>query len=225
MARKEHDEVSLQVGSQQQQRLTIEKKSSGGVVGDGSSDDRIVTDINSERSLMEQFGTREPDFARGIIRQLRTICSKDRGIDAGKFSFLLALIKDGKPVDQTDTLLLVQLGIVHLAVTDYGARLERAENLHQLEYYQRALSTLVRTFSGLSDARKRHRGGGEQRVVVHHVPVSRRGEAIVGRVERGTNDALLGQHEAPIKQQVEDPASSATALTLVEEMYGQRARS
>jgi hypothetical protein len=57
--------------------------------------------------------------------------------------------------------------------------------LPQMEAHERAMNKLMRTFTSQMEALRKHRNGGNQKVVVEHVHVHNGGQAIVGNVSHG----------------------------------------
>jgi hypothetical protein len=128
--------------------------------------------------LAEALGTADVDFANGIINQLDRVC----GRDFNNINFLLAVIKGMKPTDQTETMLVAQMGVIHMATMRFARQLQNVETLPQQDSAERTFNKLARTFISQMEALKRYRTGGEQKVTVQHVSVSEGGQAIVGNV-------------------------------------------
>jgi hypothetical protein len=91
-----------------------------------------------------------------------------------------------KPKDEIEGMIAAQLIACHTACMECHRRAMirdqtfegRRENLGQA-------NKLSRTFAALVEALNRHRGKGQQKVVVEHVHVHEGGQAIVGNVEAG----------------------------------------
>ena len=147
--------------------------------------------------LAEALGTADVDFANGIINQLDRVC----GRELNDINFLLAVIKGMKPTDQTEAMLMAQMGIVHMAMMRFARLLQNVEYLQQQDSAERAFNKLARTFTTQMEALKRYRTGGEQKVTVQHVSVREGGQAIVGNVT-----------QAESKLTAEKPASPRPAL-------------
>ncbi len=147
--------------------------------------------------LAEALGTADADFANGIMNQLVRVC----GQDFNDMNFLLAVIKGMKPTDQTETMLLAQMGVIHMATMRYARQLQNIETLQQQDSAERTFNKLARTFISQMEALKRYRTGGEQKVTVQHVSVGEGGQAIVGNVTQTES-----------KTRPEQPANATPAL-------------
>ena len=78
----------------------------------------------------------------------------------------------------------------------------KRENLNQA-------NRLSRTYSTLLEALNRHRGKGQQKMVVEHVHVHEGGQAIVGNVEnRGGGVTRKSEEQPPAKQIAHAPQQS-----------------
>ena len=65
--------------------------------------------------LAEALGTSDQDFVCGIVSQIASVSSLGGAIDEDDINFVLGVIKGIKPNDQLETMLAVQMAIVHLA--------------------------------------------------------------------------------------------------------------
>jgi hypothetical protein len=135
-----------------------------------------------EAHLMAALGTTDRDFYAGIVEQLGDAAAYDGKIDEKALNFMLSAVKGIKPRDQVETMLAAQMAVVHTATLTSARQLARAGNLVQLDYAERAITKLTRTFAAQTEALKRYRSGGEPNVTVQHVSVSDGGQAIVGNV-------------------------------------------
>jgi hypothetical protein len=71
----------------------------------------------------------------------------------------------------------------------FSRNLAEAGYLEHRDSAERTFNKLTRTFVTQMEALKRYRTGGEQTVTVQHVNVSEGGQAIVGNVTQGQQDA------------------------------------
>ncbi len=159
--------------------------------------------------LAEALGTADVDFANGIINQLDRVC----GQDFNDINFLLAMIKGMKPNDQTETMLMAQMGVTHMATMRFARQLQTVETLDQQDSAERAFNKLARTFTSQMEALKRYRTGGEQKVTVQHVSVSEGGQAIVGNV---TQTESKTAPEKPADATPALPDARQTAMTMID---------
>lgn len=148
--------------------------------------------------LTQALGTTDGDFADGLISQLVSVGIKgqDYSDDRGP-NFLLAVIKGIAPRDEVESMLAAQMAAVHMATMTFARRLAHVENVPQQDSASSAFNKLMRTFAMQVEALKRYRGGGEQKVTVHHVHVNEGGKAIVGAVSQVSGGGgALGKQEA-----------------------------
>jgi len=72
--------------------------------------------------LRTALGAGDEDFLEGIILQLVKVCSgDDGGVDEAQLNFMLSMVKEKQPKDQTEALLAVQMATVHVAAMNYAA--------------------------------------------------------------------------------------------------------
>lgn len=143
-----------------------------------------VLEIDPEL-LKLAFGTKDIDFAEGIITQLTNIGSKGPKIDEKGTDFVTSIVVGIKPQDQIETMLAAQMAAVHNATMTFSRRLAHVDNIPQQDSASRAFNQLARTFAAQVEALKRYRTGGQQNVTVKHVTVNEGGQAIVGNVSHG----------------------------------------
>ena len=141
--------------------------------------------IVSREDMMRALGTDSAEFTDGVLRQLANAVSLGGGADEEAINFALAVIAGIEPKDELETMLAMQMAVIHLATMTFTRRLAHVETLDQQHGSERALNKLARTFAMQLEALKRYRTGGEQKVVVQHVNVNEGGQAIVGNVDRG----------------------------------------
>ena len=166
-----------------------------------ASERRLKRDTTFER-LSEAYGTRDTDFVWGLTQQLISATANFNYGEAVSFS--LSFIRDMKPKDHVERLLLAQMSAVHLAMMNFTDELAPIPalpiNLPKRDSAVRALASLTRTYTLQLSALKRYRSGGEQRVTVQHFAMRDRGQSIVGNID----------HKAPV---LENTPNAAPALT------------
>lgn len=101
--------------------------------------------------------------------------------------FMLSIIRDLAPRDAVERMLAVQMAATHVATIRSARWLASTENIPQVQAHYVGFNKLARTFAAQAEALRKHRTGGEQKVIVQHqhVNVSDGGQAIVGNVTRG----------------------------------------
>jgi hypothetical protein len=160
----------------------------------GPEDPGVITPDHPKKTiglllLMEAIGTADTDFFNGILGQLANASSHGNEVDERKINFMLSVIKGIEPRDQVEAMLATQMAAVHMAIMMFASRLAGVQDLAQLESAERALNKLARTFTTQTEALKRYRTGGEEKVPVQHVTVNEGGQAIVGNVTHRQREA------------------------------------
>jgi hypothetical protein len=147
-----------------------------------------VDEVAGAALIMQALGTADMDFFSGLIMQL----SKAGGGEANELvlNFMLAVIKGIKPRDQMEAMLGAQMAAVHLATMRSSRDLAEADSLPHRDSAERTFNKLARTFLSQMEGLKRYRMGGEQTVTVQQVNVGEGGQAIVGNVTQGQQDAV-----------------------------------
>ena len=135
--------------------------------------------------LEELFGSKNEAFLVGMANQLINITSKGQKPDNEALAFAGSLIAGIKPRDEIEAMLAVQMAGIHNATVALARRLAHCETIPQQDSASRSLNQLARTYVTQVEALKRHRTGGQQRVIVEHVTVEAGGQAVVGTVETG----------------------------------------
>jgi hypothetical protein len=147
--------------------------------------------------IMEALGTTDLDFTVGLLGQLANAGSQGREVDVQAVNFMLSVITSIKPRDQIEAMLAAHMAAVHMATMTFARRLAHVDNIAQQDSAERTFNKLARTFATQMEALKRYRTGGEQKVTVHHVTVGEGGQAIVGNVTQGRNEAAPEKAAAP----------------------------
>ena len=149
-------------------------------------------ELTGDSLVMEGWGTTDPDFCVALIRQITHATSKHGQPNVRDANFILAVVIGIKPRDQIETMLAVEMAIVHTATMASARPVNEAYAAQQRDSAAQALNKLTRTFLSQVDALKRYRSGGEQKVTVQHVTVAEGGQAIVGTVTQGRDAVALG---------------------------------
>ena len=160
-----------------------------GVKVSGSAKKGHVVTANSASALSEIFGTDQEEQINGLLSQcLKTLkadeaneeqpCNDERG-------FVLSILRDLAPRDAVERMLAVQLVATHVATIRSARWLASTETLPQVEAHYTGFNKLARTFAAQVEALRKHRTGGQQKVIVEHVTVNGGGQAIVGNVSHG----------------------------------------
>jgi hypothetical protein len=152
---------------------------------------------NLERTLKTIGGSRSDDWNHMIARQTVEalwLKNSDSETQSKRFTAALEALVGIGPKDELEGMMAAQLIAAHNAAMECyrramidGQTLEgRRENLTQA-------NKLSRTYATLLEALNRHRGKGQQKMVVEHVHVHSGGQAVVGVVEpsKGGDHAKL----------------------------------
>lgn len=131
--------------------------------------------------LTEALGSADLDFTCGVIRQLAEAITRNGRLHDEDINFLIATIKDLKPRDQAETLLVAQMGTVHMAIMNFAKLLGNVNSFQQQESLVSSWTKLLRTYTTQIETLKRYRSGGEQKITVQHVNVNEGAQAIVGQ--------------------------------------------
>ena len=139
--------------------------------------DRLVGDL----LLMKALGTANTDFMNGILRQLANVHAPSE--KEPDLNFCMSVITGIEPSDQIETMLASQMAVIHSAAMRAARYLARAETLVETESAERTLNKLVRSFTALVEALKRHRAADGQIIAVqNNVSVRERDHAIIDNV-------------------------------------------
>jgi hypothetical protein len=123
--------------------------------------------------LMEALGTVDPDFLEGLLAQLGNLVMQGRTVDGRALNFMLSLVKGVKPKDEVEAMLAAQMAAVHMATMASARQLAHVKTIPQQDSAERTFNKLARTFAAQVEALKRYRTGGEQKITVQHVTVTR----------------------------------------------------
>jgi len=138
--------------------------------------------------LMEALGSMDPDFVDGLLRQLGDAGAQDGKVNEKTLNFMLAVVKGVKPKDQVEAMLAAQMAAVHIAAMRFAGDLTRVETMLEQDSAERALNKLTRTFTTQTEALKRYRTGGEEKVTLRDVAIAEGAQESVGNVAHASPD-------------------------------------
>jgi len=160
-----------------------------GVTVSGSAKKGHHITLNREKGLTSIFGTDRPEQATALLshclKALRNDEADDESPNNDERMFMLSVINELAPRDPVERMLAVQMAATHVATIRSARWLANTQNLAQTQAHYTGFNKLARTFAAQVEALRKHRTGGEQRVVVQHVSVSDGGQAIIGSVRTG----------------------------------------
>ena len=146
--------------------------------------------------VMQAFGVTDQRMFNGLIRQLVNAVSKGNKIDADELNAAVAMVAGIAPRDPLEAMLAVQMVAVQFSSMRHTRSMLTCDTIDQLDIQERVVNKLMRTFTTQMEALRKHRNGGNQKVVVEHVHSG--GQAIVGNVThggRGGNQKGVQSHE------------------------------
>ena len=136
------------------------------------------------RRLKATMGTTSSDFVNATLLQLQAAAKlPNGGVSETAVNSALALIEAGKPQDEVEGALIVQMACTHAAAM---AVLGRVGGAHGGDRHVAMMATaaarLLRSFAIQVEALRRLRNGSAQFVRVEHVHVNDGGRAVVGKI-------------------------------------------
>ena len=140
--------------------------------------------------LMAAFGTEDLDFFGGLIEQIAGVRSREDQPASLTVGFLLSVVKNTRPRDELEAMLLAQIATCHMIAMDTASRLNNPE-----EY--RLLLKVMKTYADLKQTFDRGRKAGEQSCMVQNMTVKDGGQAIVGNVMQKSAQPKEGKTAAP----------------------------
>lgn len=147
-------------------------------------DGQVVLQVTSDDHISKMLGCTTADFAN----ELAFNCFQVGGAMADsieKGNRALGIAMEIQPRDAVEALLATQMAATHTTMMQFSMLIANAQKTQQLEFLERAINKLARTFTAQMEALRKHRNGGKQTVTVQHVNVSDGGQAIVGNVQAG----------------------------------------
>jgi hypothetical protein len=144
---------------------------------------RVVGTLPEISRLMAAFGTKDPDFFDGLLNQLGRVRSREDEPASHTVGSLLSVLKNTRPRDELEAMLLAQMATCHKIAMDTTSRLNNPE-----EY--RLLLKLMKTFADLKETFDRGRKATENSFMVQNMTVKDGGQAIVGNVTQRSTESI-----------------------------------
>jgi hypothetical protein len=169
----------------------------------------------SEAQFLASYGSQDPDFVYGLMRQLASVgSSANGGPDAPSFELALAAVRGMAPRNPMEAELRAQMVVIHSTMMKVANRLAEAEEGAEIESLERSLNRLSRTYCSLAEAFDRHRNG-DRKIAVQQVSIAEGAQAIIGDVHHTGAQArrhLNGQtSHAKLRRKFNDHAKGAKA--------------
>ena len=144
----------------------------------------------SEAQLLASYGSQDPDFVYGLMRQLANVAhTPSGGPDAQSFAYALAAVRGMVPRDPIEAEIRAQMVVIQSWMMKVANRLAEAEDPAAIESAERSLNRLSRTYCTLTEAFDRHRNG-DRKIAVQQVSIAEGAQAIVGDVHQNGAEAL-----------------------------------
>jgi hypothetical protein len=139
------------------------------------------------KSLLRDFGTKDSDFLFGLIHQVANASPKAGGyledigldtwgtklfVDERGIKQMLAFIKESKPRDPIEAMLLGQMAATNAAAMSFANHLANVKSLTERDSAERTFNKLMRTFAAQVEALQRYRSKSENKVFFQHVSVN-----------------------------------------------------
>jgi len=100
-----------------------------------------------EARLVKAVGSRDPDFLRGMLRQLIAAGELGHETDDYEVNFLLSVVEGVEPRDVAEAMLAAQMAMVHVASVRLARRFNRVTDIAQQDSAANAFNKLMRTFT------------------------------------------------------------------------------
>lgn len=174
----------------------------------------VTVDLKeSMKGALRTIGGSKADDWNGVIadQAVSTVWkSGNETVDDQRVNGVLSALICMSPKDEFEGMLMAQMIAVQNAAMECYKRAMVPGQVFQ--WHQESLNQankLSRTFATLLEALNRHRGKGQQRVVVEHVHVHAGGQAVVGVVETQGPGGLAKLEEQPHALRSENPEREA----------------
>lgn len=140
-----------------------------------------------ERLVADALGAPDREAMDGILQQLARASVSDGNPDEANLAFMISMVKDIKPRDSIEAMLVAQMVAIHVTAMRCAHKVASADSFARHDSDVRALGRLARTFPAQIEALNRHRSRGEPAITVQNVSVNDGGNAIVGNVTQHAN--------------------------------------
>jgi hypothetical protein len=152
------------------------------------------------RHLGTTLGIEGTRFAGGLVQLIVNLCADGANFDVEPYKFLVAHLATSKPHSPNETILLQQMGTMHLLYMKYAKLLFDPANPVQAEMFVGMLTKMARTYLAQCEALDRSRGhNGRDQVIVRDVTQDARKPALeTGESSTASLKHANGQPAAPI---------------------------
>lgn len=162
--------------------------------------------LDTEGKLKGIGGSECDTWNAALVSQaVHTIWFDDSDEDAcdRAFAMTAGALVECRPKDQFEGMIAAQLFATHNAAMECYRRAVLPQQTFQGRHENlRQATKLCRTYAALVETLDRHRGKGQQKVMVEHVHVHAGGQAVVGAVQTPGGGAQLKSEDQPHAKQI-----------------------
>ncbi|WP_286083495.1 hypothetical protein [Agrobacterium sp. FDAARGOS_525] len=135
--------------------------------------------------VMKALGITDQRLYASMISQITNALSRGQEAEVAELNAAIALVAGIEPRDHLEAMLAFQMATVHVLSLRHTRSLVTSDRVDLVDLHERIVNKLMRTFTAQMEALRKHRNGGNQKVVVEHVYVGEGGQAIIGNVTHG----------------------------------------
>ncbi|CAH0132692.1 hypothetical protein SRABI05_00086 [Agrobacterium fabrum] len=135
--------------------------------------------------VMKALGITDQRLYTSMISHVTNALSRGQEAEVAELNAAIALVAGIEPRGHLEAMLAFQMATVHVLSMRHARFMVASETIEQLDLQERVVNKLMRTFTSQMEALRKHRNGGNQKVVVEHVYVGEGGQAIIGNVTHG----------------------------------------
>ena len=132
-------------------------------------------------SICNLLGTKDKDYMMASVKSLLGVVgNKEESING-----VMAALQAINPRDELEGMLAIQMTGIHFMAMTMMRRAMLSETVDAVDSCTNRVTKLSRTFTAQMEALGRHRGKGQQKMVVEHIHVNEGGQAVIANVEQG----------------------------------------
>jgi hypothetical protein len=174
----------------------------------------VINDPDDQKGELKEMGGSRSDKWNNLLAnqtmQALWVANSDADVRAVQYAATTAALVGIGPKDELEAMLAAQMIAGHNAAMECHRRAMHSEQT--LEGRRENLSQankLSRTFATLLEALNRHRGKGQQKVVVEHIHIHEGAQAVIGNVEgAGGGDRAKLENQSHAKQITHAPGQT-----------------
>lgn len=159
--------------------------------------------------VMKALGISDQRLYTSLVSQITNALSRGQEADVAELNAAIAMVAGIEPRNHLEAMLAFQMATVHVLSLRHARSMVTSETIDQLDIQERVVNKLMRTFTAQMEALRKHRNGGNQKVVVEHVHIHKGGQAIVGNVTHGGRGKKQRGAQSHEQDDLSIPASAA----------------